>query len=522
MKRFISLLLCTVLLFTAVFCSVPVSYAAEDAAKIPVVHVVGTGAPISKVNEAGETQRVYPIQIPDGYIAEKAEIFLPVFAEAFFTQEWDEFCDVLYECLAPLFRPMALNKDGEATDGSYVEWSWSIESLEEKMRNDGTYGVADFDFHYDWRLDPLVTADTLHRFIQDVMTVTGAEKVALYGRCLGSNIVTAYVHKYGVDHISEVVHYASAVYGATQCSKVFTGELKLEADGIERYVYDINLDIDEYFMDFIRAFVSLLNKTYGLDITCWAVNNVMKDIYLDIIPRVIIESYGTFPSYWSMVRAEDYERAKETVFYGADVSEYSKLVEKIDYYHNNVQLTFADDVKANREKGVEFSNIVKYGFQSIPVTENTDILSDSICSVMKSSMGATTAPATGAFSDEYIQNATDSGTAKYISPDKQIDASTCLSPDTTWFIKDLNHTDFPSCVNGLVSEIINNDGYTVTSSEEYPQYLVYSKADNTISPMNADNMNTTERWNVTYFDALFAFFKSIIQMISSKINALIS
>ncbi|MBQ3006688.1 MAG: hypothetical protein IJD78_03905 [Clostridia bacterium] len=517
MKRIVSLLLCVVILFTVVVSAAPVSVAAEDAAVIPVVHVVGTGTPISRKNAEGETERVYPVQIPDGYIEEKAKIFLPVFAEAFFTQRWDEFCDVLYEILSPLFSSMALDKNGEVTDGSYVEWTWSLESLAADTRADGTYGVTDYMFHYDWRLDPMIIADTLHRYIEDVLTVTGAEKVALYGRCLGSNIVAAYMHKYGGEHVCEVIHYASALYGATQCSKVFTGELRLHADGIERFVYDINLDIDEYFMGFIQAFVSLLNKTYGLDITCWAINNVMEDIYLDIIPRVIAESYGTFPAYWGMVRIEDYEKAMETVFYGSDISEYSKLIEKIEYFRNNVQLTFEDDVKKHRESGIEFSNIVKYGYQSIPVTEEGDALSDALCSVEKSSFGAATALVNESFSDDYIEKAKEKGTFNYISPDKQIDASTCLSPDTTWFVKNLFHTDFPTCINGLVSEIVNNDGYTVISSAEYPQYLVYNKEDNQLVPMDSGNMNTTQRWEVTFFEAFVSFFKNLLKMIEGKV-----
>ena len=517
-KKAIALVVCLSIALTAVLGIAPVSSAAADGANIPVVHVVGTGTPLIRDTETGETETVYPMQIPEGYIEEKAEIFLPVFAEAFFTQEWDEFCDVLYECLSPIFSSFALDKNGEVTDGSYPDWSWSIESLKEDTRGDGTFGVTDYMFYYDWRLDPMVTADTLHQYIEDVMYVTGAEEVALYGRCLGSNIVAAYMYKYDGEHIAEVIHYCSAVYGATQCSKIFTGELRLHTDGIERFVYDINLDIDEYLMDFLRAFVTLMNKTYGLDIASWAVNNVMKDIYLDIIPRVVVESYGTFPAYWSMVSIGDYEKAMETVFYGSDISEYSKLIEKVEYYRNNVQLKFKENVKAQAERGIEYSNIVKYGKQTIPITENGDDLSDALVTVNESSFGATTSLVNGTLSDEYIESAKQSGTFKYISPDKQIDASTCLSPDTTWFIKDIQHKDFPSCVNGLVSEIVNNEGFTVESSSEYPQYLVYLMDKNELIPMTAENENTTVRWEVSFFEALKVVLRSLFELVSNYLS----
>ncbi len=518
MKKIISFILSAVLLVTGVICVAPLSLATEDGTSIPVVHVVGTGTPILRINEAGEEETVYPMQIPEGYIDEKLEIFLPVFAKAFFTQEWSEFCDVLYEILSPIFNSMALDKNGNVTDGSFVDWSWSKEEL--ATHNDGTYSATEFMFHYDWRLDPLVTADTLHQYIEDVMEATGSDKVALYGRCLGSNMVAAYMHKYDGEYVSEVIHYASALYGATQCSKMFTGELFLHADGIERFVYDIDADLglDETLTDLIHSLVTLLNKTYGLDIACWAVNNVVQDIYLDIFPRIVGESYATFPSYWSMVSAEDYDRAMETMFYDKDVNEYSELIKKIEYFHENVRLDFEEDVKAFEARGIDFSNIVKYGKQSIPVTENSNELSDQLVTVRESSFGAKALDIGKSFDDEYIDNAVVNSTARYISPDKQIDASTCLSPDTTWFIKNIKHAHFPSTINGLVSDIVNNDGFTVNDNPEYPQFMVYDEARDIISPMTAENLNTTERWETNYFDALVKFFKSVFNLIKTNLS----
>lgn len=520
MKKTIASILCIAVLVTTVLGVTPISSATADGADIPVVHVVGTGSTILRTNEAGETETIFPLQVPEGYIEEKAEVFLPVFAEAFFTQEWDEFCDVLYECVSPILSQMALDKNGEASDESYVDWSWSRETLADVKNSDGKYGVTEYKFEYDWRLDPLVTADTLHRYIEDVLYVTGAEEVALYGRCLGSNMVAAYMYKYDGEYVREVIHYASAVYGATQCSKAFTGELYLHPDGIDRFMHDIDnlgVEIDKYLLEFLQAFVTLLNKTYGLDIASWAVDNVLTEIYLDIFPRILIESYGTFPSYWSMVSIGDFDRAMETVFHGADVEEYAKLIEKIEFYHNNVQLKFAERSMLQASRGIEFSNIVKYGMQSVPVTYNGNDLSDGLVTVNESSFGAVATQVEEAFSDEYINNAVKHSTAKYISPDKQIDASTCLSPDTTWFVKNLYHTDFPDCINGLVSDIVNTDGFTINSNPEYPQYLVYDDEAGTLSPMTAENMNTTERWDVTYLEALTIFFRYIFNLIKDTL-----
>lgn len=508
MKKLISILLCMILIATSAVCISPVASAASGA-DIPVIHVSGANAQITRINDEGVKETVYPLQIPDGYIEEKAEEFLPIFARAFFTQQWDEFSETLVDILVPIFEPIALDGNGEVTDGSRADWTWSVETLRDKKNADGKYDPTAYQFYYDFRLDPMVIADTLHQYIEDVMTVTGAEKVALYGRCLGSNIVAAYMFKYNGEHVQEVIHYASSVYGATQCSKAFTGELFIHADGVERFIYDFDLGLDEQYNGLLQSFVTLFNKTYGLDVTCWAINNVAEDIYLDIFPEIVRSGYGTFPSYWGMVSIEDYQRARETVFYGVDEADYAGLIEKIEYYRNNVQLKFEENAAAQAEQGIEFSNIVKYGYQLLPLTENSGELADRTVTVRESSFGATVSLCEETLSDEYLSQAD----PRYISPDRQIDASTCFSPDTTWFIKNMLHDYFPPCVNALVSEIVNNDNFTVFSNPEFTQYLIFDDETQTISPMTAENCNEHDRWNVTYFEALRRFFMSLFEII---------
>ncbi len=512
MKRFISLLLCLCVLISVVIGVAPAVLAAEDRINVPLVYIEGQGASLYRNYGTSEQEQIYPIQIPENYIAEKVDQYLPVFADAFFTQEWSDFCVALQDCIIPLFNDLRLGPNGEPTDGSTVGWTWSRETLKNKAVN-GTYGIEDYVFKYDWRIDPWSTADKLHQYIEDVMYVTGATEVALLGRCLGASIVAAYMTKYNGEHIKECIFYASASHGALMCSKAFCGELFLESDGIERFVYDIELSATDYIQDFIEAFVTLLNKTYGLDIASWSVNNVYKDIYLDIVPPILIESYGTFPGYWSMVTDDDFEKAKETVFYNADLEKYAGLIEKIDNYHVNTRQKMDSTYLELSKNGVEFSNIAKYGYQIIPVSKDNDVVSDGTCEIGDSSMGATAAGVVSTFDADYIDAAIVNRTAKYISPDKQIDASTCLFPDSTWFIKNLEHKNFPNDIHRLFAEIINIENLTVFDKEEYPQYFVYDLKTDLISPMIEENKDTIKRWDVTFFDAITVFAKSLYQMI---------
>ncbi len=502
------------MLVSVVLCAVPSSSAVQGGTDIPVIYVEGQGHSLYKNPGTPEQEKIYPIEIPEEYINEKLETFLPVFAEAFFTQQWDEFCVALYDIIVPLMAEVRLDNNGEASNGTGIDWFWSEETLYDKKVN-GKYKVDDYVFKYDWRIDPWETADKLHEYIKAVKNVTGAEEVALIGRCLGASIVAAYMTKYDGEFVGECIFYASASHGAAMASKAFCGELYLESNGIERYVYDLQLFEDDTLENLIESLVTLLNKTYGLDIACWAVNNVYKDIYLNIIPPVLSETFATFPAYWSMVAEEDYEKALETVFYNTEDGEFDGLIEKIENYHNNVRLKMDDKYLELYGKGVEFSNVSKYGKQIIPVSSNNNLVSDGTCEISQSSMGATSAGIKSTFGSDYIDSAVVNGTAKYISPDKQLDASTCLFPKTTWFIKDLDHEHFPDDVENLFIEIFNNEGFTVFDDERYPQYMFYNKETDLIEPLTAENLDTKPEYRTTFPQALATFVKSLYEIIKN-------
>lgn len=511
MKKIISALLSVTIILTAV---VPSVYARESTpgTEIPLIYVHGQGSKLVIRHDDGTKEQVYPIEVSKDEIMQVAKDNLGIFAKAVVTQKWDEFGDLLYQLASDYFADIKLDENGEAPNGSEADWTWSRSSIK-TQKNNGKYGTRQFAFYYDFRMDPYKTAEKLHQYIEDVVSVTGAQKVALLGRCLGACVCSAYMEKYDCEYISDFIMYAGAMKGATQCSKGFAGDLYLDSDGIERYVYDMELSADEYMNDLIQSFITLFNRTYGLDIACWSVNNVYPDIYLTTVPRVVRESYGTFPGYWSMVADEDYQRAKETAFYGADAQKYENFINIIDDYHYNIQNKLEEHLNEYVSRGIEVSNVVKYGYQTVPVTKEADILSDDICELRQASLGAYTSAIDGTFSDFHIQAAKADGTYKYISPDLQVDASTCLFPDTTWFIKNLEHKTFPDDVNNLLDSIVNNDDFTVFDDPDFTQYMVYDDATDTISPMTGENCDTTQRYNVSFFDALKKFIASAVHFI---------
>lgn len=127
-------------------------------------------------------------------------------------------------------------------------------------------------------------------------------------------------------------------------------------------------------------------------------------------------------------------------------------------------------------------------------------------------------------SDEYIAQQTEKGLRKYISPDKQVDASTCLFPDSTWIIKGMTHENWASCNDDLIYTICNYDGqFTVETSEDFPQFMVYDEENSSLLKMTAENSDVT-KWNAEeirkrgvkeYFKALSDWYKAFFKLIKS-------
>lgn len=519
MKKTLSIVLSLIFTVSALIC-VPVHAAGnDDGTDIPLIYIIGSGQEIYVTDEDGTQRTLYPVELPVDQFMQVAKDNIGVFVKALFTQKWTDFGNLIRDTISPLYHELALDENGEAPNGSTGRWSYSKETINTQKVN-GKYPTQNFEFNYDWRMDPYKIADQLHQYIEDVLEVTGEKQVAIMGRCLGACIATAYMEKYDGEYVSDLVIYASALNGATICSKLFSGDLYLDADGIERYVNDIDINIEGLTKELVNSFVTVFNDTYGLDLACWAVNNVWENIYLDIMPQILIDSFGTFPGYWSMVSDRDYIRAKNNIFHNADMEKWAPFIDIIDNYHYNVQMKAPELFKDYESRGIIISNVTKYGYQAIPLSAPSDAISDSYCTVFDASMGAGSTSLFTTFSDEYVANAEANGTAKYISPDRQIDASTCLFPDRTWFIKNYKHKDFFGEVDPLLNSIVNGHGeFTVNSEERYPQFMVIDGF--TPVPMTSENQNTTQRYESDFFASfklVTEWFFSLIKNYFANIN----
>lgn len=107
-----------------------------------------------------------------------------------------------------------------------------------------------------------------------------------------------------------------------------------------------------------------------------------------------------------------------------------------------------------------------------------------------------------------------------MSPEGCVDASTCLLPFHTWFIRGIAHGSKNSGYYNLINTVLY-ENLDVFSSEEFPQYLMVPDYDkDAMVPMTADVQPDVTEKETTWLQDFLKLIKSIIPMLIEKIKAL--
>ena len=105
----------------------------------------------------------------------------------------------------------------------------------------------------------------------------------------------------------------------------------------------------------------------------------------------------------------------------------------------------------------------------------------------ETSFGATTAKFGDTLSAPRYLWKVVTGKKKYISPDKMVDASTCLLPDTTWFIYGSGHAQHREMIEDFISNFFAANGkLTVFDRPDMPQFVM-DNGEGALVPITAEN-----------------------------------
>ncbi len=537
MKKIISILLTVVMVFSlavpALAYNFPNVFSGSD---IPVIAIFGDGEAIydTEGNKIFHFSEMFSMLggSEEGAASEAMQnVLKPFLIEGILFDEWDNYYDALGKEIGDIFAEAQYDKNGENPNGSDISKNVRnimAENLKvDKKLQRGSYYVYDYQFWYDWRQDPLATADEFNEYIKGVKEITGAPKVSIIARCLGTTIVLAYISKYGTDDIHGISFNGSVADGGEIISETISGKFELNLNAINRMLADFNelgmLEMD----DFITSSIDLAAKSSELVGFQFEETEIYGKLAQGVTSALALSTFFTWPGYWALVAEEDYEDALLYVF-GEEGSEkrqeYALLIEKIENYHNNVTKEIWNIMQELKDNNIIVGVIAKYGFQIAPVIESCDTIGDQFASVTRASFGATTTTVYDTFSEEYIEVRRAEGKERYISPDKHVDASTCFFPDSTWFTKGITHSKWTDFETSLLYQVITADRQLTINDFDCTQYIVYDSDTNTVEPMTEENCNT-EAWLtdksydkpqtfigkiVAYFKALTSWFRDLI------------
>lgn len=490
MKKLISILLALTVVFTI---CVPTAAAADqddcNCGYTPVIDIKGTAIYKDTENlELGKAEK----EVSGGKdaVIEASVNISKAFAGAMLTDKWDNYCDVLYDEIIPIYDQYALNNDGEIGNKSGIDPYYSTENAIARVYEGGKErhinekdNILMYEYLYDSRLDPLVNAAKLKQYVDAIKEVTGHKKVAILGRCAVCVILNSYFLTYGWDDIESVIFYNSIACGAEVADAWFTGEVLIDSAGLNRYAYEkLGLSpVYDLLVSAIEAseYSGLLKK--GTDF----VQKIFDKVAPNLIPRLIRDIFGTCPGWYSYISPEKFEKAKSFILGDNADGKYDKLIAKIDNYNYNFKEKARSVVEAMAADGVHVYIVAKYNNQMYPMLQDSAILGDDTISVYKQTYnGATCSEIGKTLSEDYIASAN----KKYLSPDKMIDSSTGALPDHTWYMRDLAHMDYPLSLDTYMLRLMRSESYAdINTYEDMPQYMRYDKSEDKFVPMNDEN-----------------------------------
>ena len=346
-KRIISLVLCVLMLVSAVSLGIT-AFAGDytcNCGVTPVVYIKGRTNIYKDPSLGTDSENMAEMNLSGikDKLPELALEIVTTLGAGFLTENWDAYCDAIFEAVAPIYDQYKLNNDGEIDNKSGIAERWQMEGLLEsylteeggirgRHTDNGTTWAQFIQFQYDIRLDPIDNARDLKTAIDFIKAETGHDKVNIICRCEGNVIVNAFLNTYGHGDIESLVMYNSIAMGAEIADDIYTDNVRLDPDAINRFVSSF-LDTST-LLDLIKATVNLLAFNGVLGGGLEFLEDGYYDISANLMPRLIREIFGTCPGWWGMVSPEVYEQAKAFVL-GSDNADgkYDKLIKKLDNYN---------------------------------------------------------------------------------------------------------------------------------------------------------------------------------------------
>lgn len=460
MKKVLSIILAVVMIFLIG----TTAFAKSSKEYVPIIEVYGFGRTNLIMDKGEETEMSVFMPEKDTLVPAILKLILPLMGYLT-TGNSRIFAKALVKQGTAVLEPLRFNDDGEPVYDNI--------SLEREP--------GGFVFRYDWRYDVMETAKKLDAYIKQVKSETGCEKVALLPESMGSAVTMAYLYQFGYDDIHSVILRSSAMEGITLMGELFTRHLDIKTSSVLGFINGfLNGSTNDKILE--RGLVYYLGAL-PVALLGSFLNGFFKQETDYVYDNCLCDLFGNIPGLWTFVPDKYYEDAKKSML---DEKENAKLIEKLDVYHKQVRPNIVPMLKEMQAEGVKVAVISHYGLYGVPIIPNDTYQSDFLVDTQYTSIGATCAPIGKTLGKDYVQKVDDGH--NHISPDGQIDASTCALPENTWFVRGMIHTWYNSGYNDFVNWIVNeSESTTVFENPDYPQFFYNNVEERSIDPLKADD-----------------------------------
>ena len=344
----------------------------------------------------------------------------------------------------------------------------SIYPVSNTSRNEngrtGTYACRPFyQFHFDWRLDPMETARALHSYIQKVKLETGSARVNIHAISFGGAICCAYLEQYGTEDLESLFLCVSAHGGLTLGEDLIQKKLAVSGKGLAVFLAQRRSDHTGLSAPALRA----LELTGLPRLVEWLLNAALRHIRDRFYEQAVIPLLAQMPAAWAFAAADEaYENGKRLLL--ADTVKYAGLIEKIDSYHYSVG-NRTNEILRDAAAEIKVALVCGYDYAPVPLGGTFLYQSDFLIDTARESGGAVCADYGKALPGDYKQAVADGH--NHVSGDRAIDASACALPEQTWFVKGYQH-QYEYNGAGIYAWFLSYAGQpTVWSAAAYPQFM---------------------------------------------------
>lgn len=334
--------------------------------------------------------------------------------------------------------------------------------------------------------DPMSSAKALDEYIDMVLEKTGAKKVNLLPISLGGTIFTAFCEQFtNTQKVNTVVNVVPVLNGTQAVTDMFNRNFDVSAEFW--YNEGIPMILSEWteYGELLGHFVNLMLRSLPADVNA----AMLTKIYDSLFNNLVVNT----PQFWSMVNRESYPALAEKYLSDA---EHSAVKVKTDAFYR-AQMNLEKNIKTMQANGVKINIIAGYSLHTGDERYNffrlmgnsNKVNGDGVINIESTTLGAT-----AALPGEKLTS------GERLSPDGEIDASTGVLPDNTWYFYNMHHEDAANnapVINLAVALMYSHDVENVNSNpEKYPQFNG-----------NSDNW-FIRRWRYTDIKRLYAQYQA--------------